>query len=166
LTAEFDGHEVHLLGYFLDVQNPQIAGRNQKVSSRPPERIHEMVAGSTKWAFPCAPKRSLRWPIAVRPDARMWPRLVQEGFCASMDEAFERFSRKAGRPGCPNIKSPPSTPWIDSSGRRIGRAGPSGLNHCDQIIPHLAGKGLDGLECFHSKHTSTQCEYYLALAGA
>jgi 3',5'-nucleoside bisphosphate phosphatase len=39
-----------------------------------------------------------------------------------------------------------------------------GLNHCDQIIPRLAALGLDGLECFHSKQTSTQSEYYLALA--
>jgi hypothetical protein len=39
-----------------------------------------------------------------------------------------------------------------------------GLNHCDKIIPHLARNGLDGLECFHSKHTRTQSDYYLGLA--
>jgi hypothetical protein len=38
------------------------------------------------------------------------------------------------------------------------------LNHCDHLIPRLAADGLDGLECFHTKHTGTQSEYYMAMA--
>jgi hypothetical protein len=39
-----------------------------------------------------------------------------------------------------------------------------GLNHCDHILPQMALDGLDGLECFHSKHTGTQSRHYLELA--
>jgi hypothetical protein len=91
--------------------------------------------------------------------------LVQEGFCASQDEAFERFLKK-GRPAwVPKFKisAADAMALIHQAGGLAVLAHP-GLNHCDHIIPQLARQGLDGLECFHSKHSATQSDYYLALA--
>jgi hypothetical protein len=39
-----------------------------------------------------------------------------------------------------------------------------GLNRNDDVIPDLAGLGLDGLECFHTRHTSRISEHYLEMA--
>jgi len=38
------------------------------------------------------------------------------------------------------------------------------LNRTDQIIPELVTAGLDGLECFHTKHTPSVSAHYLRLA--
>ncbi len=39
------------------------------------------------------------------------------------------------------------------------------LNQGDEMIPSLVEQGLDGLECFHTKHTGTLPEHYLKLAA-
>jgi len=39
-----------------------------------------------------------------------------------------------------------------------------GLNRTDQAIPGIVEAGLDGIECFHTKHSTATTEHYLALA--
>jgi predicted metal-dependent phosphoesterase TrpH len=40
-----------------------------------------------------------------------------------------------------------------------------GLNRNDQSIPDLVAAGLDGIECFHTKHPPTTSQHYLGLAN-
>ncbi|MGI8965587.1 MAG: PHP domain-containing protein, partial [Limisphaerales bacterium] len=37
-------------------------------------------------------------------------------------------------------------------------------NRADEIIPDLVEAGLDGIECFHSRHSSADASRYLKLA--
>ena len=39
-----------------------------------------------------------------------------------------------------------------------------GLNRCDNLIPALADCGMDGLECYHTKHAWAESEHYLRIA--
>ncbi|MGH7981219.1 MAG: PHP domain-containing protein, partial [Limisphaerales bacterium] len=39
-----------------------------------------------------------------------------------------------------------------------------GLNRTDSIIPALVAAGLDGIECFHTKHSTAVSERYLEFA--
>ena len=39
-----------------------------------------------------------------------------------------------------------------------------GLNRTDDIIPALVEAGLDGIECFHTKHSTVMSERYLEIA--
>jgi predicted metal-dependent phosphoesterase TrpH len=39
-----------------------------------------------------------------------------------------------------------------------------GLNRTDDIIPNVVAAGLDGIECFHTKHSTTMSERYLEIA--
>ena len=39
-----------------------------------------------------------------------------------------------------------------------------GLNHHDELIPALVEARLDGLECFHSKHSTSTTQRYLEIA--
>src|SRR6266516_2920439 len=43
LTAEQDGHEIHILGYFFDIQNPKLLAEIQKFQTVRQNRIREMV---------------------------------------------------------------------------------------------------------------------------
>jgi len=40
-----------------------------------------------------------------------------------------------------------------------------GLNRTDDVIPSIVEAGLDGIECFHSKHSPSDTAQYLELAG-
>ena len=39
-----------------------------------------------------------------------------------------------------------------------------GLNRTDDVIPVLVEAGLDGIECFHTKHSTVTSERYLEMA--
>jgi predicted metal-dependent phosphoesterase TrpH len=39
-----------------------------------------------------------------------------------------------------------------------------GLNRTDDFVPELIEAGLDGLECFHTRHSTATCEHYLMMA--
>ena len=168
LTAEFDGHEVHLLGYFLDVRQPQLLAEIKKFQTVRQERIHEMVAKINEMGIPLRAEAVFTLANCQSPGRPHVARaLAQEGFCESMEEAFERFLKK-GRPAWVpkyKISALDAINLIHQAGGLAVLAHP-GLNRCDHVIPRLASDGLDGLECFHSRHSSTQSVYYLALAAS
>jgi predicted metal-dependent phosphoesterase TrpH len=167
LTAEQDGVELHLLGYCVDVENENLlreTGRFQEVRQN---RIREMVAKlnaldvplKAEAVFAIANCRSPGRPHVARA-------LVQAGLCRSLDEAFERFL-KVGRPGwvpkC-KISAAEGIRLIQQAGGAAVMAHP-GLNKSDDMIPKLLEQGLDGIECFHSKHSPAAAKHYLKLAG-
>jgi hypothetical protein len=39
-----------------------------------------------------------------------------------------------------------------------------GLNRTDEVIPDLVAAGMDGIECFHTKHSTAVSEHYLEIA--
>jgi len=166
LTAEFDGYEVHLLGYFLDERQPALLAELKKFQTVRQERVREMVSRLNKLGVPLRAETVFALANCHSPGRPHVGRaLAQEGLCGSMDEAFDRFLKK-GRPAWVpkyKISSIDAMALIHQAGGLAVLAHP-GLNHCDHIIPRLAGEGLDGMECFHSRHTATQSEYYLALA--
>jgi predicted metal-dependent phosphoesterase TrpH len=41
-----------------------------------------------------------------------------------------------------------------------------GLNRTDEVIPELAAAGMDGLECYHTKHSTSTTAHYLQMAAA
>ena len=168
LTAEFDGHEVHLLGYFLDVHQPKLLAEIKNFQAVRQQRIHEMVAKLNEAGIPLRAEAVFALANCQSPGRPHVARaLAQEGLCGSMDEAFERFLKK-GRPAWVpkyKISALDAMNLIHLAGGLAVLAHP-GLNRCDQVIPRLASDGLDGLECFHSKHSSTQSVYYLALAAS
>jgi 3',5'-nucleoside bisphosphate phosphatase len=91
--------------------------------------------------------------------------LVKEKLVGNLDEAFERFLKKAGPPGCPKTKMSAleGIELIHQAGGLAVMAHP-GLNRTDEIIPALVDAGLDGIECFHTKHSTAMSERYLEIA--
>jgi predicted metal-dependent phosphoesterase TrpH len=90
---------------------------------------------------------------------------VKDGMCRNLDEAFERFLKK-DRPACvPKFKmsAAQAIELIHHAGGLAVMAHP-GLNGCDDLIPALADSGLDGLECYHTKHAAAQSFHYEKMA--
>jgi predicted metal-dependent phosphoesterase TrpH len=91
--------------------------------------------------------------------------LVQGGWCSSLDEAFERYLRKGKPAWVPKFKMSAldAIELIHQAGGLAVMAHP-GLNHNDSLIPDLVDAGMDGLECFHTKHSTTLTQRYLEIA--
>jgi predicted metal-dependent phosphoesterase TrpH len=166
LTAEQDGHELHILGYFIDTQSPRLLSEIAHFQAVRQNRIREMVARlqalrvplEAQSVFALANCRSPGRPHVARA-------LVKAGLCANLDEAFERFLKKNRPAWVPKFKmsAASAVELIHQSGGLAVLAHP-GLNRSDEVIPAMVEAGLDGIECFHTKHTAATSQHYLQIA--
>ncbi len=166
LTAEHEGHEVHILGYFLETTHPDLLRELTRFQQARQERIREMVARLNRQGVGLRPEAVFALANCRSPGRPHVARaLVQHGYCGSSDEAFERFLKKhrpAWVPKC-KISARRAIELIHAAGGLAVMAHP-GLNHHDALIPILVEGGLDGIECWHTKHTPAQTARYLELA--
>ena len=166
LTAELNGNELHLLGYFVDTGNQKLLEEIAKFQAVRQQRIHEMVAKINELnvplkaddVFALANCRSPGRPHVARA-------MVKAGLCHTLDEAFERFLKK-NRPAWVPKKKMSALEGIELIHQAGGLAvmAHPGLNRTDEVIPDLVGAGLDGIECFHTKHSPSVANHYLEIA--
>jgi hypothetical protein len=166
LTAEHQDTEVHIIGYFLDTQNAVLLAEIAKFQAVRKQRIYEMVARINELGVPLTPEAVFALANCQSPGRPHVARaLVKEGLARNLDEAFERFLKK-GRPAwVPKSKMSAleAMELIHQAGGLAVMAHP-GLNHTDEIIPALVEAGMDGIECFHTKHSTAMAERYLEIA--
>ena len=166
LTAEHEDTEVHILAYFVDTQNQVLLTRIAGFQSVRQNRIREMVAALNKLGIPLKAESVFALANCKSPGRPHVARaLVKEKLIGNLDEAFERYLKK-GRPAwVPKTKMSAleSIELIHQAGGLAVMAHP-GLNRTDEIIPDLVAAGLDGIECFHTKHSTTMAERYLEIA--
>lgn len=166
LTAELNGAELHLLAYCIDTEHPRLLAEMARFQAIRQERIHEMVSRlnaigvglKAEAVFRLANCRSPGRPHVARA-------LVQARFCATLDEAFERFLKKHRPAWVPKCKMSvlEGIALIHMAGGLAVLAHP-GLNRSDSSIPILAAAGLDGIECYHTKHAAADTSRYLQAA--
>jgi len=166
LTAEHADTEVHILAYFVDTQNQVLLTRIAGFQSVRQNRIREMVAALNKLGIPLKAESVFALANCKSPGRPHVARaLVKEKLIGNLDEAFERYLKK-GRPAwIPKTKMSAleSVELIHQAGGLAVMAHP-GLNRTDEIIPDLVDAGLDGIECFHTKHSTAMAERYLEIA--
>ena len=166
LTAEVDDKELHLIGYLIDTSNPRLLLETAQFQTVRQERIREMVARLNRLNIPLQPEAVFAIAHCQSPGRPHVGRaLVQAGYCANLDEAFERFLKKHRPAWVPKFKisARNAIELIHQAGGLAVMAHP-GLNRNDDLIPKLVEDGLDGLECYHSKHTAAASEHYKRLA--
>jgi predicted metal-dependent phosphoesterase TrpH len=167
LTAEQNGNELHILGYQLDTQHPQLLSELAIFQSVRQERIREMVARLNEHDIPLTADAVFALANCRAPGRPHVARaLVKAGLCGSLDEAFERFLKKNRPAWVPKFKmsAARAIELIHLAGGVAVMAHP-GLNRTDEVIPAMVEAGLDGIECFHTKHSTATAEHYLAIAG-
>jgi len=166
LTAEYEDTELHVLGYFLDARNKKLLAEIAKFQAVRQNRIHEMVARINELGVPLKAESVFALANCKSPGRPHVARaMVKAGLVKSLDEAFERFLKK-GRPAWvpkSKISALEAVELVHHAGGLAVMAHP-GLNRTDSIIPALVSAGLDGIECFHTKHSTAMSERYLEIA--
>jgi predicted metal-dependent phosphoesterase TrpH len=166
LTAEHEDTEVHILGYFLDPENQTLLEKIAGFQAVRQDRIREMVAALNKAGVPLQVESVFALANCQSPGRPHVARaLVKEKLIGNLDEAFEKYLKK-GRPAwVPKTKMSAleGVELIHQAGGLAVMAHP-GLNRTDEIIPGLVDAGLDGIECFHTKHSTATSERYLEIA--
>ena len=166
LSVDIEGNEMHLLGYFLDTQNERLITETTKYQQNRTNRVHGLVDQLNELGieldadavFDLAKCNAPGRPHVARA-------LVNHGFCGSVDEAFSRFLRRGATAWVPktNVDYREGIELIHQAGGLAVMAHP-GLNKIDRLIPDLVKAGLDGLECWHTRHPKSTAKRYREMA--
>ncbi|MGH7972073.1 MAG: PHP domain-containing protein, partial [Limisphaerales bacterium] len=166
LTAEQDGHEIHILGYCLDIQDGKFLTEIAKFQLVRQNRIRDMVARLNKLDVPLQAEKVFQLANCRAPGRPHVARaLVESHLCGSLDEAFERFLKKDRPAWVPKFKmsAAEAIQLIHQAGGVAVMAHP-GLNRTDNVIEGMVQAGLDGIECYHTKHPPSTAQHYLRIA--
>ena len=166
LTAEYNDTELHILGYFLDTHNPKLLAEIAKFQAVRQNRIREMVARINEMGVPLEADTVFALANCKSPGRPHVARaMVKAGLVSHLDEAFERFLKKNRPAWVPKkkVSALEAIELVHQAGGLAVMAHP-GLNRTDEIIPALVNAGLDGIECFHTKHSTATSERYLEIA--
>lgn len=166
-TAELHGQEVHILGYWLDTSSALLQSRLTGFQAVRTSRIRDMVRRLNQRGISLTAEDVFALANCSAPGRPHIARaLVQGGHCKDFDDAFERFLKK-GRPAwVPKAKmdAAGAIALIHAVGGVAVLAHPV-LYHADKLIPEAVAAGLDGIECWHSKHTPETSAHYVAMTA-
>ncbi|HVZ19722.1 MAG TPA: PHP domain-containing protein [Vicinamibacterales bacterium] len=169
ITAIEDGRDVHVLGYFLDVDDPGLDAflRGQRAA-----RVSRVRAIGARLA-------ELGMPVDIEPlvahaeqhggesigRPRVARLMIEAGYVADSREAFDRWLA-FGQPAFMPRTGPSPEEVIGVIHRAGGLASLAhpGLTKIDARIDALQRAGLDALEVFHSEHDGNAVERYGRMA--
>jgi predicted metal-dependent phosphoesterase TrpH len=167
LTAEINAAEIHLLAFGPDVRHPGLFSALTRFQAVRQERVAEMVRRINALGVPLELERVHHIARCKSPGRPHVARaLVESGICSTVDEAFERFLKR-DRPGWApkfRIDAAEAIQLVHDAGGVAVLAHP-GLTRIDPLIPDLVDAGLDGIECWHTRHSAPVAEYYQSVAA-
>lgn len=163
VSSSFDGTEIHILGLFVNSDDPVLAAMLEKMRisrDRRNEKMLENLAADgisfTKEEL-CGDN-----PDTIITRAHIAHALVAKGICSGMDQAFKKYLQYGGR-YCPQKKhlSPEEVvKTLISNGAFVALAHPFqykfGDKKTEELIAHMADLGMKGLEVYHSSNNKLE----------
>ena len=166
LSVNEQGFDVHVLAYGFDSTEPGFASALLRWRQGRHERAKKILARlkGIGIRIPIEDVEAIANGGAIgRPHVA--EALLREGFVESMNEAFQRFLGHHAPAYVPKV-----TVSMQEAGAIVREAGgvtvlahPATLNR-DHFIPGWVGRGLDGIEVWHTKHDPSAVKRYTALA--
>ncbi len=168
LTAEYEGNEVHILGYLFDPGHKGLLQELKLFKARRIERVLRMVKNLNALGmelkaddvFAVSGEGSVgRMHIAMA--------MQKKGIVSSTGEAFERYIGDDSPSYVCGFRLSPqqAVKLILQAGGIPVLAHPYSLKAGDVLIRGLAGTGLMGLEVYYPEHTAQMRAKYLSIAG-
>jgi predicted metal-dependent phosphoesterase TrpH len=167
LTTEHQRAEIHLLGYFVDYNHPDLLAILEKIQEDRVKRIYKIVKRlkslkvdiEAEEVFAIAGKKAPGRPHVARV-------LMRRGLVTNFKEAFNRYLDARAPAYVSHYKLAPDDAirLMVSAGGVAVFAHP-GVSRCDALIPELMAAGLRGLEVYYPGHGKEQTRHYLELAG-
>jgi predicted metal-dependent phosphoesterase TrpH len=166
ITAAWEGHDVHILGYFVDRESPVLTAfldAQLEDRIRRARAVGDRLMGlGTPIDMDALMARAEGRPV-LRPHIAQ--ALVSAGHAADEQDAFDRFVGE-GRPAYVARRgaTPTEVIAIIREAGGISSIAHPGVTEQDDLISGLAGDGLDALEVYHTDHSADDTARYLALA--
>jgi len=158
--------EIHILGYFVDLNNASFQESLKKLQKGRQERIYKMCEKLQKMGINLAAETVLKMAGNQAPGRPHVARaMVQEGFIDNFRDAFRGFI-EFGAPAYTEhykMKAIEAIKLVLDAGGLPVYAHP-GVSKCDQVIPEFVAAGLAGIEAIYPLHNEGQTQHYINLA--
>ncbi len=166
ISTEYHSAEVHILGYFIDTQAPNLLEKLKKIRAARRDRARRIAQKLTDLGLAItyeqiaaeAGEGSIGRPHVAAT-------LVKAGYVQTSQEAFSRYLIP-GRPAyVPRYRLKPSAAIqeIIQAGGLAVLAHP-GIDNAQQYVDELMQYGLGGLEAYHTNHSPARTRQFLQLA--
>jgi 3',5'-nucleoside bisphosphate phosphatase len=156
LSTDIPGASIHVLGVFLDYQQPHFQASVRQFREARLTRAQQMVDRLAELGAPISLERVFEIAgegSVGRPHVAM--ALVEAGHIQSIEEAFERFIGRNGPAYFEGFRLQPAeaVQLIHSAGGFASWAHPNEIEGKDwrDYLPLLLDAGVDGLEAYYSK---------------
>lgn len=163
VSSSFDGTEIHILGLFVNSDDPVLAAMLEKMRisrDRRNEKMLENLAADgisfTKEEI-CGDN-----PDTIITRAHIAHALVAKGICSGMDQAFKKYLQYGGH-YCPqkeHLSPEEVVKTLISNGAFVALAHPFqykfGDKKTEELIAHMADLGMKGLEVYHSSNNKLE----------
>jgi predicted metal-dependent phosphoesterase TrpH len=169
VSAIAEGREIHVLGHFVDPEEPGLASYSVRLGDERSERMGRMVERMNGLGFPVTFEEVERIAAGAhlgRPHLAL--ALLARGYVTSSREAFDRFLGD-GKPGWVDrlrVTAEEAITMLHGAGGTASIAHPGSSKVSGYTLERLAKAGLDGLEVFHPDHVPSQRDAFLRQADA
>ena len=167
LSTDLPGEEMHVLGYFLDWQNPRFQDRLDRLRRSRLERGRKMLTKLKRLGVEVSWQRveEIAGDGAVgRPHIAL--AMLEAGHISSLEEAFERYLARNGPAYVEREKITPTEAvqiLTAASGLPV-LAHPRDLQHLEPLLLELKQAGLIGIEVYYQDYDHQTIERLLAVA--
>jgi len=167
LSAEENRRDVHILGYFLNIEDSRLLDRIRRFQEARVARIKKMIEKLAELGVTGIDFSEVAALTRSNSVGRMHLALVlaQKGLVYDIKEAFDKYIGEDGPAYVPKWKFTPieAIQLIKDVGGVAVLAHPM-VTSCDEIIPSLVKSGLGGMEVFYPNSSSEAIRFYSKLA--
>ncbi|WP_350345039.1 PHP domain-containing protein [Proteinivorax tanatarense] len=165
INTEVNKKEVHILGYFIDVNNKYLIEGLEKLREQRELRVKKISEKLTHLGYPltydevCQVSQGKSIGRVHVAEA-----MIKKGYVSSIREAFNSFLATSEKAYVPRYKLSPNQAikLIHKAGGVAVLAHPVQIQD-DQLVTELT-KFVDGIEVYHSDHSSEDIKKYLSYA--
>src|SRR5262245_44049490 len=162
INCDVDGAEIHVLGYFLDVEAEWLQAFLGEQRAERVARVHrilERLAELGIFIDAAEVFDLVKEGSAGRPHVAQ--AMVHRGYVRSVREAFDRYLSLNGPANVPRMRlTPAEAVRVIRRARGVPVLAHPGLANRDELIPELVEAGLSGIEAFYPDHSVGQITAY------
>lgn len=166
LTAEYEGTEIHILGYLLDYQDSRLIEKLDTLKENRVERIYKITEKLNGLGIKLNPDAVFSMAAkGIVGRLHVARAMVKEGFVGSTFEAFKKYIGDTCPAYISGFKFTPdeALSLIKNTGGIPVLAHPYIIKN-DELILRFIDAGLLGIEAYYPEHTQSMVNFYLDFA--
>ena len=165
LSCIHANNDIHILGYYLDYQNPELLDFLGSVQQQRLERAHKIVGKLSEQGVDIDVERVMELSAGAsvgRPHIAQV--LLERGYVNTFSEAFWKFIGYHCPAYVPKMEiSPPEAINLIKKFAGIPILAHPGSYRSDELVYSLIQAGISGLEVWHPEHSQSAADHYLEI---